>query len=387
MENSEKLRSILLQTVSGNTLKKIILSRPFNKSVLRAECRKISLKGKLYIQIETFTSDGKAFHRNISISTAVNDIMQEFIGYRQMNILTTGGEAEAKLSSKGKLSVVGKIRAGEPVDAETHDRKKRHILSDGTPYDFLIALNATDAEGLVFDKKRSKYRQIDRFLNYIEDIYPKLSQNGTLHVLDLCCGKSYLSFAVYWYLTTVKKRTISMVGADRKADVIAFCSDISQKLGYSGIKFICCDISAYQPEQHPDLVLSLHACDIATDIVLTTAARLQADVILSTPCCQHQLMSQVNTDSFLGAKLSPILEHSLLKQKFCVALTDALRCKRLQAFGYSVDVTELIDPENTPKNLMIRAIRSPMSDLEKSKHLQEFKELQALCGTDIYGEI
>ena len=303
-----------------------------------------------------------------------------------MNIMTTGGDAEARVSSKGKLTVSGSPCGGHRIEPASHDREKHRVLTEGTVYDFLVALNVTDSDGRVFDRRRAKFRQIDRFLQYISDIYPRLPREGRLYVLDLCCGKSYLTFAAYWYLISVMGREVSMVGADLKADVIAFCSDTAQKLGCSGLSFVCCDIMKFVPERSPDLVLSLHACDTATDIVLTTAARLGAKVILSTPCCQHQLMNDLKPDSPLGSALMPVMEQSLLKQKLCVALTDALRCKRLEAAGYSVTVTELIDPEDTPKNLLIRAVKVPMPAAVKEKHRAELEALQDLCGVKLFGE-
>jgi len=183
----------------------------------------------------------------------------------------------------------------------------------------------------------------------------------------------------------MRGRTVAMIGADRKADVIAYCDRVATELGYTGLTFRCCDILTFVPERTPDLVLSLHACDIATDIVLTTAARLEARVILSTPCCQHEINDQLSPSSELGTHLAPLLEHSLIKQKLAVALTDALRCKRLEAAGYRVDVTELIDPENTPKNLMIRAIRTSTSEREKAKRLSEFRALSAYAGVSLFG--
>ena len=186
-------------------------------------------------------------------------------------------------------------------------------------------------------------------------------------------------------MTEVKGRTVRMEGADRKADVIEYCDSVAKSLSYDGLSFICCDINAFAPDRRPNLVLSLHACDIATDIVLTNAARLGADVILSTPCCHHQVNSQLNTGSELGKALSAVLEHSLIKQKLAVALTDALRCKRLEAAGYAVDVTELIDPENTPKNLMIRAYRTPTSQRKREECKNEFELLSSAFGIDLYG--
>ena len=385
MDQNEKLRRIVTEIVDGGTMKKIVFSKPEDKSVIRTECRTVLIKDKPFIQLETFTTDGKARHRNIPVSEAADALIGEFSGYRQMNVITTGGNAEARVSSKGKLTVIGNVTAGETVAPAAHDRKKIHILNEGNRYDFLVELGVTDGDGAIFDRRRSKFRQIDRFLQYISDIYPRLRGDGELYVLDLCCGKSYLTFAAYWYLTSVKGRAVKMVGADLKEDVIGFCSGVAEKLSYTGLSFLCLDITKFEPERKPDLVLSLHACDIATDVVLTTAARLGADVILSTPCCQHQVMSQLNGESELGKMLAPILEQSLLKQKLAVALTDALRCKRLQAAGYSVDVTELIDPEDTPKNLMIRAVKVNMSPSEKSKYLREFLRLEALAGVEIYG--
>lgn len=384
MEPQEKLRQLLSRALDERSLKKIILSRPRNPAVLRTEGRLIVLKGQTVLQLESFMADGKALHRNLPLSEAVDALTDALSTYRQLNLITTGGTAEAKISAKGKLLVSGKIGGGEAMAPSAHNREKQTILREGVRYDYLVALGVTDENGRVLDKKSAKFRQIDRFLHYIEEITPRL-KGRELYILDLCCGKSYLTFAAYDYLTAAKGYTVTMVGADRKPDVIAYCADIARSLGYHGLTFECCDITTYEPARRPDLVLSLHACDIATDIVLTTAARLGAEVILSTPCCHHQLMDQLSTDSSLGRELSPLLAHSLLKQKLAVALTDALRCKRLEAAGYRVDVTELIDPENTPKNLMIRAILSPMSDGDKAKHEAEFRALEAIAGVRLFG--
>ncbi len=383
MEPNEKLLLSLRQIFKNATLKKLILSRPSDKSIIRTEGRLYNNKDGSTLQLATYKTDNKVLHENIPAADAPDRIVSMLGDYRQLNLITTGGDLEARLSSKGKLLVSGKLTSGEAVKLE-HDREKRVFLRDGETYPFLIALGVSDEKGRVFDKKRAKFRQIDRFLHYIDEIYPKLP-DGELYVLDLCCGKSYLTFASYWFLTEVKKRRVKMVGADLKSDVIAYCSEASNKLGFDGLSFVCCDINKFEPERRPDLVLSLHACDIATDIVLTNAARLGAEVILSTPCCQHEINSQLKTSSELGRALSPILEHSLIKQKLAVALTDALRCKRLEASGYSVDVTELIDPENTPKNLLIRATRTQMSGRKREAARKEFDALCAAFGVTLFG--
>jgi SAM-dependent methyltransferase len=386
MEPKEKLISALNSVIEETTLKKLVFSRPTDKKILRTEGKLINIKENTALQLETFTSDGKAFHKNIPISEAVDAILSMLDEYRQLNLITTCGDLEAKTSSKGKLFVSGKLGKGSAVNVSSHDHEKNNILKEGNIYPFLVRLGVTDESGRVFDKKRAKFRQIDRFLHYIYEIYPRLSSDNELYVLDLCCGKSYLTFAAYWYLTEIKGRTVKMVGADLKEDVIDYCSSVSRSLGYEGLTFICCDILKFIPERRPDLVLSLHACDIATDIVLTTAAKLGAEVILSTPCCQHQINSQLNTSTDTGRLFSPVLQHSLIKQKLAVAITDALRCKRLEASGYAVDVTELIDPENTPKNLMIRAHRTNLSKKAVQKHLDEYNALCSALGIELFGD-
>ena len=382
MEQIDKLISSLNTAINGATLKKLVLSRPSDKTVIRTEGR-IYNKDGIFLQLETFKTDGKALHVNVPSSEAAERVSAMLGEYRQLNLITTGGDLEARLSSKGKLLVSGRIGEGQAVEL-SHNRVKQVFLRDGEPYPFLIALGVSDEKGRVFDKKRAKFRQIDRFLHYIDDVYPKLPQ-GELYVLDLCCGKSYLTFAAYWFLTEVKKRQVRMVGADLKQDVIEYCSSVAAKIGFDGLSFVCCDINKFTPEQRPNLVLSLHACDVATDIVLTNAARLGAEVILSTPCCQHEINSQLNNKSELGSILSPLLEHSLIKQKLAVALTDALRIKRLEASGYSVDVAELIDPENTPKNLIIRAVRVQMSERKREAARKEFDTLSAAFGVSLFG--
>ena len=382
MEQIDKLISSLNTAISGATLKKLVLSRPSDKTVVRTEGR-IYNKDGIFLQLETFKTDGKALHVNIPSAEAPERVASMLGEYRQLNLITPGGDLEARLSSKGKLLVSGKVSAGQAVEL-SHDRVKQVFLRDGEVYPFLIALGVSDEKGRVFDKKRAKFRQIDRFLHYIDDIYPKLP-SGELYVLDLCCGKSYLTFAAYWFLTEVKGREVKMVGADLKADVIEYCSSVAKKIGFDGLSFLCCDINKFTPERRPNLVLSLHACDIATDIVLTNAARLGAEVILSTPCCQHEINSQLNNKSELGRIMSPVLEHSLIKQKLAVALTDALRVKRLEASGYSVDVAELIDPENTPKNLIIRAVKAQTSERRREAARKEFDALSAAFGISLFG--
>ncbi|MCQ2425047.1 MAG: SAM-dependent methyltransferase [Lachnospiraceae bacterium] len=359
MNTYEELKASLDALINGRKLKKLILSVPEKKEILRAEGRLVSEKGDAVLQLATYTADNHVAHRNIPESDAGGEIaalMRE--EYRRLNVICAGGELSAMRSAKGKLTVIDRVPKESASLSEllplSHNREKKYILPEGEPCDFLIALGVSDKDGRVYDKKQAKFRQINRFLEFVGDIYGKLPAEGTLRVLDLCCGKSYLTFAVYYYLTKVKGRTVEMLGADLKKDVIEFCEKTARDLRYDGLSFVCRDIGDLETPAAPDLVLSLHACDIATDIVLAKALASEAKVILSTPCCHHEAAKQLSCSD---PALMPILEQPILRARFCDQITDALRCRYLTANGYRVTTAELIDPDDTPKNLLIRAVR------------------------------
>jgi SAM-dependent methyltransferase len=216
---------------------------------------------------------------------------------------------------------------------------------------------------------QSKYRQINKFIEHIEAVKDKLPAKS-INIYDLCCGKSYLSFAVYHYFKNVLKLDVNMVCVDLKADVIEYCSEVSSRLGFDGMEFVCGDIIKYDMKNKPHLVISLHACDIATDIVLNKASENGADVILSTPCCHHELNHKLNCEA-----LNFVAKHSMLRQKMCDALTDSLRLMKLESEGYRVDALELIDPEDTPKNIILRAIKKKTFDKARAEEIKkEYEE-------------
>ena len=212
---------------------------------------------------------------------------------------------------------------------------------------------------------QAKFRQINKFVEHIESVLDKLPKEQ-INIYDLCCGKSYLSFAVYHYFKNVLHMDVNMICVDLKADVIEYCSNLASRIGFDSMEFVCGDIMKYEMKHKPHLVISLHACDIATDIVLNKASENGADVILSTPCCHHELNHKLNCPT-----LDFVAKHSMLRQKMCDALTDALRLLKLEACGYRVDSLELIDPEDTPKNIMLRAIKKKKVDLDKLNQLKE----------------
>ena len=371
------MKEILSYIIESKILKKLTLSKSADSTILRTTGRLIQLKDGVYLALETFLSDGKAVHKNIPAGDAADALLKLIPdNYKQMNIQTTGGDCEVKVSKKGKVTVIDRIRRQNIQTAElTHNREKQYIIPADKPVDFLIALGVQDKDGRIFDKKRSKFRQINRFLEMVADVENHITGNDELYILDLCCGKSYLSFAVYYYFTKIRKCKVIMDCVDLKQDVIAYCGEVAAKLGYDGLHFMAGDIRDFPIRRTPDLTVSLHACDIATDIVLAKGIDSGSRVILSTPCCHHEMMHQLKPN---GSTTDLLLEHSILKQKFADAATDALRCKILQIAGYEVAALELIDPEETPKNVLIRAAKSGRANATKVAQYKE--EYAALCG-------
>ena len=363
VENKELVCRLILKSAQTETLKKAVFSKPSDKSVKKTVISPKSISGEVVLQAEIFHTDNKATHENIKPSDA-SRVAEYIDGYSQINLLTTAGDCEYKVSQSGKSVVIGGAKLENQLFADKtfarvqiggNNKTKKYILSGDE--EFLKYLGVSDKNGRVYDKKQAKFRQINRFLELIRDIEKHLPA-GDLRICDLCCGKSYLSFAVYHYFAVIQGRSVKMTGIDLKPDVIEYCSEVASSLGFEGLEFICGDIRAYNSEEHVNLVISLHACDVATDIVLEKATDVQADVILSTPCCHHDLNKKFDCDT-----LSFIGQHSMLKQKLCDAATDALRLKLLESKGYDVSALELIDPEETPKNILLRGIRKKNFDL------------------------
>ena len=378
------MKEILMYVTENRTLRKLTLSKCADSNILRATGRLIEIKGALYLALETFYSDGKVQQKNIPTGE-VADTLARLIPeqYKQMNISTTNGDCEVKVSKKGKITVIDKIKkcAAVAVDLK-HNRQKQYIIPADKPVDFLIALGVQDPAGYIYDKKRAKFRQINRFLEIISDVENSILTGNELYILDLCCGKSYLSFAVYYYFSVIRGCKVTMDCVDLKKDVIEYCSSVAEKLNYAGLHFIAGDIRDFPVRRKPDLTVSLHACDIATDIVLGKGIDSGSRVILSTPCCHHEMMHQLKPT---GAFTDFLLEHSILKQKLCDAATDALRCKVLEINGYDVTALELIDPEETPKNVLIRGIkRNSTSPAKVAKFKAEYNEICEILGIHPY---
>ena len=361
--------SLILEAVCAGVLKKAVFSKPASAEELKTELSPVKIGEKLMLRRVTLMKDGKAIQKNISLDDA-ETVGSLALSHSQINILTTLGDAEFKCSKSGKELLSGDrkiknaissgVEKDKIVSAGSNDRKKNHILSGNES--FLVELGICDKNGRIHDKKQHKFRQICRFLEYVEDIYPNLPREGKLLIYDLCCGKSYLPFAIYHYFTAIKKREVEMTGVDLKADVIEYCSGVASRLGYDGLTFICGDINEFAPGTEPHLVVSLHACDVATDIVLRYAASHRAGVILSTPCCQRELSSKIDC-----RELEFVSKYPILRRKMCDALTDSLRLSFLASRGYTVEACELVDPDDTPKNILLRAVRIKNFDPESAR--------------------
>ncbi len=372
------MQKLLSFIIENKILVNAVLSKSTKSEILKAKCRLVEIKGEVCLQIETFYSDNKVFQKNVELKDAVTYLESTFLdGFKQLNIFTTNGDAEIKISKKGKILISDNVSKNNLKEANfSHNKEKQYILPIGEPIDFLVKLGVQDQNGRVYDKKTSKFRQINKFLENVKDVEKDIISGDELYVVDLCCGKSYLSFAVYYYFTKIKGLKVKMDCVDLKKDVIDFCNQVTESLNYSGLRFICGDVSNFKCERQPDLTVSLHACDVATDIVLLNAIKSNSKVILSTPCCHHQLMGQLKKEQ---NNLDLLLEQSILKQKFADALTDSLRCKALEIAGYSVNAVELIDPEETPKNVLIRAIKKKnVKEEDISKYKKDYIDVCAL---------
>ena len=375
MKKSDFL-SLVQLTLEKEVLKKLVFSRPQSSEVSKVSARLCSHRGKSILALEYSLPGNTVSHKNLAVADALGTLSELLSEYKQANLITTMGDAEWKLSKKGEEVLLGadalkRKMSGEALGferaIEALDKKKNYILTGSE--DFLIKLGISSSDGRVHDKKQGKFRQINRFLEHIEDIYKELDGGEEICIYDLCCGKSYLSFAVYYYLTSVKGRRVYMRCVDLKRDVIIWCENLAREIGFSGMHFEVGDISEISPDRAPDMVISLHACDIATDIVI----RLGARIILSTPCCHRYLNGKVTASS-----LAFVTRYPHISNKLSEALTDSIRLARLRAGGYTVTALELTDPENTPKNTLIRAVKNEkMSEGAMKDAEREYEEILA----------
>ncbi|MBB3108517.1 SAM-dependent methyltransferase [Paenibacillus phyllosphaerae] len=350
----EQWQNEIQQAIETGTLKQATFSQLKRKdgdTPGKTAIRPIELRGSRYYQFE-FHYPTKVTHENVPETEAAARMTAWLTDhYRQALLKTSEADIQILFNKKGKAAVLNKPSTAKS-DAQplSHNRQKQRILQEGTVAPFLVELGIMTRDGQVIAKKQDKYRQINRFLEMVTDVLSELPEGREIRIVDFGCGKSYLTFALYHLLAVEQQRQISVVGLDLKADVIAFCTELAEKLGYDKLKFQVGDIADYNEQSAVDMVVTLHACDTATDAALAKAVGWGASVILSVPCCQHELFKQVKNDM-----LKPLLSHGLLKERFTALATDAVRAQLLEVIGYKVQMLEFIDPEHTPKNMLIRA--------------------------------
>ena len=348
---------IVNATLDGETLTSATLSEARSREgegVRKVTVRPVLLRKKRLYQFE-YQYAQKVQHRNLERAEAkalVQTLLAET--FRQGYFYTTAGDFQVSVSRAGKVAVHGRSSApAVPAPAPpVHDRPKNYLLAEGEPVAFLVRLGVMAADGRVIAAKRDKFKQINRFLEMVEDVAGSLPESGPIHVIDFGSGKAYLTFALYHYLTAIKGRDVRLVGLDLKEDVVAFCGAVAGDLGYAGLTFGVGDIAGYTSDWPVDMVVTLHACDTATDDALVQAVGWGARVILSVPCCQHELFGQIASDV-----LKPMLKHGILKERLTALVTDAARASLLESAGYSVQILEFVALEHTAKNLMIRAVK------------------------------
>lgn len=360
LEKREEVKKIF-EDFLDDSLLRIILSNPAFKNgagpckALKVRVRPVMLKGGMVFQAEELT-EKQAFHRNLTREEGVSYLLGLMeSGFKQAEVESSRGQARVLVGKKGTVSIKVKKNQQKMVAAPnvaSHNRQKRYILEEGKPVAFLEDLGVMTADGKVVRSHYDKFRQMNRFLEFIEDILPRLDKSRENVIIDFGCGKSYLTFAMYYYLHELKGYEVRIIGLDLKQDVIDHCNRLSVAYGFDKLKFYHGDIASYDGVDHVDMVVTLHACDTATDYALEKAVKWDASVILSVPCCQHELNKQMDNEL-----LRPVLQYGLIKERMAALYTDALRAEILENRGYRTQILEFIDMEHTPKNILIRAVK------------------------------
>lgn len=354
----EQIRQLLEESLNGQ-LYQIVLSgekKSAGKEAAAAKkkVRPVMMKDQLFFQVTSYVGK-QVFHENLSADQVKEALLSDMeLHFKQMQMDTKRFSAVALVSKKRKVTVKKKEN-GAAVPREmnlSHNRVKKYILEEGRPVPFLVDLGVQTPEGRIVRSRYDKFRQINRFLEFIADILPELPKDRPVHIIDFGCGKSYLTFAMYYYLHELQGLSLEVTGLDLKEDVIAKCNGLAEKYGYENLHFLHGDIADYTGTDRVDMVVTLHACDTATDYALYKAMKWQAGVILSVPCCQHEANGQIFCEELDGA-----LRYGLIKERLSALFTDALRADLLEENGYDTQVLEFIDMEHTPKNILLRAVK------------------------------
>lgn len=367
----EDLKEVLEQYLNEE-LQQIIISNPKDKGgVMKIHLRPVLLQHKLMFQVAQYTQK-QVFHENMEKAEALQKVMKYMEDFKQLELSHSQAKVTVLVSKKGKVTLKKKLQNNTCAEKRdlSHNRKKQYLLEPGVAVPFLQDLGVQTAEGKIVQSKYDKFKQINRFLEFIADVEHLLPKDREAVIIDFGCGKSYLTFAMYYYLHVLKKHDVRMIGLDLKEDVIYHCNELRDRYGYEKLDFFVGDIADYEGVNQVDMVVTLHACDTATDFALAKAVTWGADIILSVPCCQHEFHHQMHCET-----LQPFFQYGLIQERTAALFTDAFRAEILRDQGYQVQVLEFIDMEHTPKNILIRGIRSKNFSKSNQKANEKILEI------------
>lgn len=370
------LMRVCEECLNENLIQMIISNRRKSGMIRKVTVKPCLIAKQVCFQFAIY-DEKQVKHKNLDAAKSLEEI-QEYMEkeFKQIEIVTQIERITALVSKKGKATIKRKSQSGEQdrVVNLSHNREKQYLLKEGTPVPFLIDLGVQTKDGRVSAKMYHKFRQINRFLELIQDVLPALDKEKDITILDFGCGKSYLTFAMYYFFHELKGYQVKMIGLDLKKEVIEHCNQLCAQYGYENLEFLVGDIKSYDGCQNVDMVVTLHACDTATDYALAKAVEWNAKVILSVPCCQHEANLQIKNE-----QLNSILKYGILKERISALITDGIRANVLEQYGYETQVLEFIDLSHTPKNLMIRAIRKE----EKKSYANEVENIQKELHLDL----
>lgn len=349
------IREFLEEQINEQLIQAVVSGRRTGEGPSKVKLRPVELKGQIFYQA-SMTEGTKVYHKNFTREEMIAYLEHAMEEFRQLQATGRSQDGSILISKKGKATIKTKQHGpaqNEKIKIAPHNRVKQYILREGTAAPFLVDLGVMTKDGKIVASRYDKFRQINRFLEFIRDILPKLPKDREITILDFGCGKYYLTFAMYYYLRELEGFDVNIIGLDLKEDVIRHCSELARSYGYDKLHFYQGDIAGYEGVSSVDMVVTLHACDTATDFALAKAVEWGAQVILSVPCCQHELNDQIQ-----NKMLSPVLKYGLLKERMSALLTDGIRAELLESKGYSTQILEFIDVEHTPKNLLIRAVKT-----------------------------
>ena len=367
----QNITELIEKVINQETIINATLSGVRNKSTKtfnKLTIKKVIIKNEEKHQFEYFY-DKNVEHKNLNNNESIKEMTNLIDTYfKQVLINTVDSDYHILVNKKGEVKI-NKKKPTRKFEEPSHNKKKKYILNEGDKTPFLIELGIMTSQGKIVNAKYDKFKQINRYLELVSDCIPYLDKNKTIRIIDFGCGKAYLTFALYDYLVLKMGYNVEIVGLDLKENVITFCSDLAKKLNFNDLRFEQGDIKGFDQFTDVDMVISLHACNTATDEALAKAVNWGANVILAVPCCQHEFLKKIKNE-----KMIPMMKYGIIKEKLATLLTDSVRANVLEIMGYRTQVIEFIDMEHTPKNVMIRAFLEKTNNI--TKVVNQYKEFK-----------